>query len=80
MSETAVETDEMGTTIPCRATNPHSQVILRNLQSGDEVSLLYDHKIGFFGFLSPGHYVCETSLNGKAVQSNVYNVTNNTCK
>ncbi|XP_016427418.1 platelet-derived growth factor receptor alpha-like [Sinocyclocheilus rhinocerous] len=78
VSEPAVETDEIGTTIPCRATNPHSQVLLRNLQSGDEVSVLYDHRIGFFGVLSPGHYVCETSVNGNAVQSIVYNVTNDT--
>uniref|UniRef100_A0A8C1EBX5 Platelet-derived growth factor receptor alpha n=1 Tax=Cyprinus carpio carpio TaxID=630221 RepID=A0A8C1EBX5_CYPCA len=78
VSEPAIETDEIGTTIPCRATNPHSQVILRNLQSGEEVSVLYEHKIGFFGVLLPGHYVCETSVNGKAVQSIVYNVTNDT--
>uniref|UniRef100_A0A672QGX9 Ig-like domain-containing protein n=1 Tax=Sinocyclocheilus grahami TaxID=75366 RepID=A0A672QGX9_SINGR len=76
VSEPAVETDEVGTIIPCRATNPHSQVILRNLQSGDEVSVLYDPKLGFFGVLSPGHYVCEMSVNGKAMHSIVYNLTN----
>ncbi|XP_051511426.1 platelet-derived growth factor receptor alpha-like [Myxocyprinus asiaticus] len=63
-------------TIPCRATNPHSQVILRNLQNGVEVSLFYDYKFGFVGTLSAGYYVCETRVNGKAVQSIVYNVTN----
>ncbi|KAI2651924.1 Platelet-derived growth factor receptor alpha [Labeo rohita] len=76
VSEPAAETDEMGKAIPCRATDPHSQVILRNLQSGDEVSVLYDHKIGFFGVLPPGRYVCETSVNEKTVQSIVYEVTN----
>ncbi|XP_042611794.1 platelet-derived growth factor receptor alpha-like [Cyprinus carpio] len=70
VSEPAVEIDEaVGTIIPCRATNPHSQVILRNLQSGDEVSVPYNPKLGFFGVLSPGHYVCEMSVNGKAVHS-----------
>ncbi|XP_077076669.1 platelet-derived growth factor receptor alpha [Siphateles boraxobius] len=72
------ETNEMGITIPCLATNPHSQVILRDLQSGDEVSLFYDHRIGFFGKLSAGQFVCETNVNGKAVRSRVYNVTNET--
>ncbi|KAK7133193.1 hypothetical protein R3I94_015161 [Phoxinus phoxinus] len=79
VSEPVVETHDMGMmTIPCLATNPDYQVILRDLQSGDEVSLLYEHKIGFFGTLSPGQYVCETSVNGKAVRSSVYNVTNDT--
>ncbi|KAK9956390.1 hypothetical protein ABG768_014126 [Culter alburnus] len=78
MSEPIVETDDLGVTIPCLATNPNSQVILRDLQSGDEVSLFYDHKMGFFGILSPGQYVCETSVNGKAVRSSVYNVTDGT--
>lgn len=76
--EPVVEVDEMGTTIPCLATNPHSQVILRDLQSGDEVSLFYNHKTGFFGILAPGQYVCETSVNGKAVRSSVYNVPDDT--
>lgn len=78
VSEPVVETNDMSITIPCLATNPNSQVILRDLLSGDEVSLFYDHKIGFFGILPPGQYVCETSVNGKAVRSSVYNVTNDT--
>lgn len=78
MSDPVVEVDEMSMTIPCLATNPHSQVILRDLQSGDEVSLFYDYKIGFFGILAPGQYVCETIVNGKAVRSRVYNVPDDT--
>jgi len=77
VSEPVVDTNEMGIIIPCLATNPHSQVILRDLQSGDEVSLFYDHKIGFIGIISPGQYVCETSVNGKEVRSSVYTVTGN---
>lgn len=77
VSEHDVETDESSTIIPCHSTNPHSQVILRDLQSGDEVPVLYIPKFGFFGSLAPGQYVCETSVNGKTVRSIVYNVTSN---
>lgn len=61
-------------TIPCRVTNPQSNVILRTLPSGDEVSALYDASHGFIGILHPGLYMCETVVNGKAVQSMVYSV------
>lgn len=76
VSEHDAETDEIGTTIPCHVTNPHSEVMLRDLQSGDEVTVLYDPKLGFFGTIPPGQYVCETTVNGKTVRSIVYNVTN----
>ncbi|XP_057209767.1 platelet-derived growth factor receptor alpha isoform X2 [Triplophysa rosa] len=70
----SVEADDMDGIIPCRATNPHSHVILRSLENGDEVSAMYDPKVGFLGMLAPGRYACETRVNGKAVQSIVYNM------
>ncbi|TRY94941.1 hypothetical protein DNTS_013092 [Danionella cerebrum] len=74
VSEGDVENADF-TTIPCRTTNPYSHVILRDLQSEDVLPKMYDHRHGFMGSFSPGHYVCETTVNGKAVRSIVYNVT-----
>ncbi|XP_073712064.1 platelet-derived growth factor receptor alpha [Misgurnus anguillicaudatus] len=76
--DSSVETDGNDTIIPCRTTNPHLDVILKNLQSGREVYALYDHKIGFMGTFALGPYACETKVNGKAVQSIVYNLANKT--
>lgn len=76
----SVEMDDIDGIIPCRSTNPHSHVILRNLQNGDEVSAMYDPKMGFIGIFAPGPYACETRINGKAVQSETYNVPNETGK
>ncbi|XP_022520156.2 platelet-derived growth factor receptor alpha [Astyanax mexicanus] len=70
----AHEAEAWGSLIPCRVTNPRSNVILRTLPSGDEMPALYDASHGFLGRFSPGLYVCETVVNGKAVQSVVYSV------
>ncbi|XP_076873224.1 platelet-derived growth factor receptor alpha isoform X2 [Brachyhypopomus gauderio] len=61
--------------VPCRVTNPRSDVILRTLPSGHEVPALYDNKHGFLGIFLPGVYVCETVVNGRAVRSALYTVT-----
>lgn len=61
--------------IPCRTTDPQSAVILRRIPSEEEVPSHYEQKYGFVGFFSPGKYVCETVVNGEAVQSMVYTVT-----
>ncbi|KAG7316741.1 hypothetical protein KOW79_020282 [Hemibagrus wyckioides] len=61
--------------IPCRVTDPQSVVILWSLPHGDEFSAHYEQKYGFIGNFPPGQYVCETFVNGEAVRSMVYNVT-----
>ncbi|TMS20407.1 Platelet-derived growth factor receptor alpha [Larimichthys crocea] len=63
-----------GVPISCRVSNPNSHVILRSVSSGEEMSALYDNKMGFFGNLSPGQYQCETTLNGQTFTSLVYTV------
>ncbi|KAA0708701.1 Platelet-derived growth factor receptor alpha [Triplophysa tibetana] len=65
------ETDDVIDIIPCRATNPHSHVILRSLRNGEEVSAMYDPKFGFFVKLAPGFYACETRVNGKEARDAV---------
>ncbi|XP_062858175.1 platelet-derived growth factor receptor alpha isoform X2 [Trichomycterus rosablanca] len=60
--------------IPCRVTDPQSAVILRSLPSGHEIFASYEPRQGFLGSFSDGDYVCETVVNGQAVQSMMYTV------
>ncbi|XP_066575984.1 platelet-derived growth factor receptor alpha [Amia ocellicauda] len=60
------------TLIPCRVTDPNSHVILRNQQTGLEVSTLYDNQRGFIGIFSSGTYVCETTADGRKHSSVQY--------
>ncbi|XP_061086315.1 platelet-derived growth factor receptor alpha isoform X2 [Conger conger] len=69
-----VLSDETGTVIPCRVTDPASHVVLRNAGSGAEVPGLYDSKLGFIGDFPPGAYVCETSASGVRTYSITYTV------
>ncbi|XP_027146144.1 platelet-derived growth factor receptor alpha isoform X2 [Larimichthys crocea] len=69
-----VPMEPSGVPISCRVSNPNSHVILRSVSSGEEMSALYDNKMGFFGNLSPGQYQCETTLNGQTFTSLVYTV------
>ncbi|KAF7653152.1 hypothetical protein LDENG_00086480 [Lucifuga dentata] len=65
-----------GVIIPCRASDPHSHVILKRVPSGEEIAALYDNKMGFFSSLSFGQYQCETTVNDQAVRSVTYIVQN----
>ncbi|KAI4828770.1 hypothetical protein KUCAC02_022846 [Chaenocephalus aceratus] len=67
-----METD--GVPISCRVSDPNSHVTLRSVPSGEDMSAFYDHKMGFFGSLSPGQYQCETSVNGHSIRSVIYTV------
>ncbi|KAK2835866.1 hypothetical protein Q5P01_016350 [Channa striata] len=69
-----VPMDLEGVPISCRVSNPHSSVVLRSVPSGNEMSALYDNKMGFFGNLSPGQYQCETTVNEQTVRSAIYTV------
>lgn len=50
-----------GTVIPCRVSDPMSEVILKSVPSGVQVSAPYENKIGFIAELSSGQYACETT-------------------
>ncbi|XP_042339135.1 platelet-derived growth factor receptor alpha isoform X1 [Plectropomus leopardus] len=63
-----------GVPISCRVSDPYSNVILRSVPSGEEMSTYYDNKMGFFGSLLPGQYQCETTVNGQTMRSAVYTV------
>ncbi|RXM28947.1 Platelet-derived growth factor receptor alpha [Acipenser ruthenus] len=56
--------------IPCRVTDPHSNVTLTNVDTGLTVSSLYDSKRGFIGVFPEGTYVC--IINGVEVMSEEY--------
>ncbi|XP_040896819.1 platelet-derived growth factor receptor alpha [Toxotes jaculatrix] len=65
---------DMGEPISCRVSDPHLDVTLRSVPSGEVISAFYDSKTGFFGSLSPGQYQCETTVSGQTVRSVVYAV------
>lgn len=69
-----VPMDPMGVPISCRVSDPHYHAVLKSAVNGDELSALYDNKLGFFGSLSPGQYYCETIVSGKRFQSAIYTV------
>lgn len=69
-----VPLEPMGVSIPCRVSNPDSNVILRSVPRGDEMQVFYDNKMGFFGGLTAGKYQCETVLSGRTLKSQVYTV------
>uniref|UniRef100_A0A3B4BJK1 Ig-like domain-containing protein n=1 Tax=Periophthalmus magnuspinnatus TaxID=409849 RepID=A0A3B4BJK1_9GOBI len=69
-----VPMDQIGVSISCRVSDPHYHVVLKSVVSGEERSVFYDNKIGFFGALSPGQYYCETTVNGETFQSVTYTV------
>ncbi|XP_058495284.1 platelet-derived growth factor receptor alpha isoform X2 [Solea solea] len=77
-SNLVVPVGPAGVHISCLVSDPHSDVILRSLLTGEEMPAFYDNKIGFFGNLSPGLYQCETTVNGRTVGSAVYTVTDET--
>ncbi|XP_037627127.1 platelet-derived growth factor receptor alpha [Sebastes umbrosus] len=64
----------LGSPISCRVSDPNTHVILRSVSSGEEMSVYYDNKMGFFGSLLPGQYQCETTVNGQTFRSVIYTV------
>lgn len=69
-----VPMDTPGVPISCRVSDPYFHVILRSVSSGEEMSVYYDNKMGFFGSLLPGQYQCETIVNGQTFRSVIYTV------
>lgn len=65
------------TIIPCRVSDPQSQVVLKSAPSGVEVDAVYKNKIGFIGNLEAGLYICETTVNGMTMTSDTYTVEAN---
>ncbi|KAL1022590.1 hypothetical protein UPYG_G00029630 [Umbra pygmaea] len=63
--------------IPCRVSDPDFQVVLKSAPSGVEVNAAYDNKMGFRGHLELGLYVCETTVNGVTISSDIYTVGDN---
>ncbi|XP_068134670.1 platelet-derived growth factor receptor alpha isoform X2 [Hyperolius riggenbachi] len=66
-----VEEDDYAT-VPCRTTNPNTQVTLRNSEQNKTVHVLYDSKSGFTGKLQSGSYICETTVNGVHFKTDDY--------
>lgn len=68
-----VEEDESAI-IPCRTTDPNSQVTLRNKDMEKNVNAFYDSKQGFVGNFISGVYICETMVNGVLIKTDDYNL------
>ncbi|XP_073464538.1 platelet-derived growth factor receptor alpha isoform X1 [Aquarana catesbeiana] len=68
-----VEEDESAI-VPCRTTDPNSQVTLRNKDMEKNVNAFYDSKQGFVGNFGSGVYICETMVNGVLFKTDDYNL------
>ncbi|OCT96846.1 platelet-derived growth factor receptor alpha-like [Xenopus laevis] len=66
-----VEEDESAL-VPCRTTDPSSQVTLKNMENSRIVNAFYDRKQGFAGNFPPGSYICETVSNKMVYQTEAY--------
>lgn len=66
------------TFIPCRVSDPASQVTLRSVPGEEEVSALFDSKMGFVAIIPAGLYRCETVVDGVVVRSDTYRVEDST--
>lgn len=58
--------------IPCRTTDPETQVTLHN--NGRQVLASYDSRQGFNGTFSVGPYVCEATVRGRTFKTGEFNV------
>ncbi|XP_034364888.1 platelet-derived growth factor receptor alpha [Arvicanthis niloticus] len=58
--------------IPCRTTDPETQVTLHN--NGRLVLASYDSRQGFNGTFSVGPYVCEATVKGRTFKTGEFNV------
>ncbi|XP_062306427.1 platelet-derived growth factor receptor alpha [Osmerus eperlanus] len=66
------------TFIPCRVSDPASQVTLRSVPGEEEVLAPYDSRMGFVGSMPAGLYQCETVVDGVIVHSDTYRVEDST--
>ncbi|XP_051026236.1 platelet-derived growth factor receptor alpha [Acomys russatus] len=58
--------------IPCRTTDPETQVTLHN--NGRLVLASYDSRQGFNGTFSVGPYICEATVKGRTFKTGEFNV------
>ncbi|XP_031198592.1 platelet-derived growth factor receptor alpha isoform X1 [Mastomys coucha] len=58
--------------IPCRTTDPETQVTLHN--NGRLVLASYDSRQGFNGTFSVGPYICEATVKGRTFKTSEFNV------
>lgn len=58
--------------IPCRTTDPDTEVTLHN--NGRLVSASYDSRQGFNGTFSVGPYICEATVRGRTFKTSEFNV------
>nr|AAA39733.1 platelet-derived growth factor A receptor [Mus musculus] len=58
--------------IPCRTTDPETQVTLHN--NGRLVPASYDSRQGFNGTFSVGPYICEAAVKGRTFKTSAFNV------
>ncbi|XP_050005947.1 platelet-derived growth factor receptor alpha [Alexandromys fortis] len=58
--------------IPCRTTDPETQVTLHN--NGRQVLASYDSRQGFNGTFSVGPYICEATVRGRTFKTGEFNV------
>ncbi|MEJ1274681.1 hypothetical protein NN561_005569 [Cricetulus griseus] len=58
--------------IPCRTTDPETQVTLHN--NGRLVLASYDSRQGFNGTFSVGPYICEATVRGRTFKTGEFNV------
>ncbi|KAM4708711.1 platelet-derived growth factor receptor alpha [Discoglossus pictus] len=66
-----VEEDESAI-VPCRTTDPNSQVTLKNSDNSKTLSAFYDSKQGFVGNFAAGAYICETVVNDVVVTTDPF--------
>lgn len=58
--------------IPCRTTDPDTEVTLHN--NGRLVPASYDSRQGFNGTFSVGPYICEATVRGRTFKTSEFNV------
>ncbi|KAG8453680.1 hypothetical protein GDO86_000349 [Hymenochirus boettgeri] len=58
--------------VPCRTTDPLSQVTLKNIEFSKIVNAFYDSKQGFAGNFPSGSYICETVINRTVYQTDPF--------
>uniref|UniRef100_A0A4W4GYS8 Platelet-derived growth factor receptor alpha n=1 Tax=Electrophorus electricus TaxID=8005 RepID=A0A4W4GYS8_ELEEL len=62
--------DEME--VPCRVSDPSTNVTLVHVEAGQVVPALYDSRRGFLGLFTAGTYVCRTLIGGQVHDSEEY--------
>ena len=67
-----VMTDHDEMEIPCRASDPTSNVSLVNVETQQVVDAEYDSKRGFIGMFNAGTYICKALVGGQEHLSEEY--------